>query len=190
MRKFWLAGVLGVISFAAPAAQSAVIIQSFLNGANTNPPSGSSAFGIGTVTVDDSQTMIDVNLQVFNLEGFATAAGIYGPAFPGFAGPLRYPLFGVPFAQSFNISAQFEVSPDDLSNLLAQRFYFNVYSTAFPEGNIGSFSIFADAPQLGDGGELRGQIDSVVPEPAAGAMVLVGLGACWLGHRRRMRSRQ
>jgi hypothetical protein len=185
MNKILLTGVLGVITFAAPAAHSAIIIQSFLSGANAVPASGSSGFGIGTVILDDTQTVINVNLQVFNLQGFATSAGIYGPAFPGTAGPLRFPLFGVPFAQSFNVNGQFDITPDEVANLLSHEFYFNVYSTAFPEGDTGGTLLaFTDSDGLGEGGELRGQIDTVVPEPAAGAMVLLGLGACWLGRRR------
>lgn len=189
MKRLALFCAFGLGMLGAPDARGAVIIQSVLSGHNTIPASGSGGSGIGTVILDNAQESITVFLSVFNLEGFATSAGIYGPANPGQSGPLLFPLSGIaipPSQTSFNISGVFSITPDQVNTLLNRQFYFNVYSTAFPEGGISSstFTAFNTAGPSGTGGELRGQIDTVVPEPATGAALLAGLGACFALRRR------
>jgi hypothetical protein len=182
MKKLSLYCGITLCTLLAPCGQGSVLIQSVLSGNNTIPASGSLATGFGSVLLDDFGSSISVTLSVFNLQGFATSAGIYGPAFPGDQGPLVFPLSGIaipPSQKSFTITGQFSISPTDRDNFLNRLLYFNVFSTAFPEG--GGFGPTTNlAAQLGStpvrqGGELRGQIN-VVPEPKSALLVVAGLG--------------
>lgn len=189
MKQLALLCALGTGLMGVPAVQGAVVLQSFLSGSNTVPASGSSASGVGTVVLSDDFTNIFVSLQVFNLTGFATSAGIYGPAFPGQSGPLLFPLSGIAFPPSqtsFSITGFFFLDGDQAQYLLSNQFYFNVYSTAFPEGGFSVNSIDPTyPPEDGSGGELRGQI---IPEPGTLAMVFAGFGLCYAGRRRMAKS--
>jgi CHRD domain-containing protein len=100
------------------------------------PPTGSTATGSCTGVLNASQTsfQLDCTHNVVN----PTLAHIHKGA-PGVAGPIVFPL---PSAVS-PISATWNLSPSDVSDLLAGLLYVNVHSN-----NCGSCS----------GGEIRGQI--------------------------------
>jgi hypothetical protein len=111
-----------------------------IDGAQEAPPSGSTATGIGSFTLDGAK-MLNFNISFSGLLGTETAAHIHGPAGPGVNAGV---VFGLP-AGSPKVGAVGPLSPAQEADLNAGLYYVNIHSTMFP------------------GGEIRGQILSSVP---------------------------
>jgi hypothetical protein len=146
---------------ASHPAEAATLFKAALTGSQEVPANGSSAFGFGTVLLNDTEDQISVNLSFSNLSAPATVAHIHGPAAPGVNAPVLFGLSGVPNTISGVIPEQtFSISAAQVDFLKQGLLYFNVHNTTFP------------------GGEIRGQI-LATPEPSSmlGFLALGTLGA-------------
>jgi hypothetical protein len=147
---------------------AALIFTATLNGLQQVPVDNSPATGLGTISLNDAQTQITVDLNWAGLTSAATAAHIHGPAAAGANAGVLFPFTGVPAATSGAIPEQvFAITPTQVSQLESGLYYFNIHTANFP------------------GGEIRGQITQV-PEPTGLAMIATVFagGLLWRRFRR------
>jgi CHRD domain/PEP-CTERM motif len=184
-----LALVLGVscVGYASPITFAGVI-----SGANENPATGSPGTGSAIVTYDSSTHLLTVDAVFSGLEAGTTAAHIHcciappgnagvattTPSFVGFPLGVTSGTFvstlDLTLASSFNpafITASGGTVAGAEAALAAgledDMAYFNIHTTAFPNGEVRAFL----AP---------------VPEPASIVLALAGLSALALVRRRRL----
>lgn len=112
-----------------------------LEGAQENPLSLSPTVGSGTVQVNTTTKTITYNLSYGALQGVPDAVYFQGPAVRRNVGPVKYT------AGSGAGYGSFTYNPADEADILAGRWYINIYSSLYPSG------------------EIRGQIDSIGAAP-------------------------
>src|SRR5262245_13191084 len=133
----WLVAIGLILIAAAVAHADPQIFGGTLSGAQQVPPIGSAATGKGTVALDADEQHITVDLSFSGLSSNANAAHIHGPAGPGANAGILFPFTGVPAAKSGVIPQQtFAITPDQVAQLRAGQFYFNVHSDNFGGGEI------------------------------------------------------
>lgn len=103
-----------------------------LTGAEETPPTQSNALGSGTVVANSDGRTAIVTLTTTGIAG--TAAHIHEGA-PGVAGPVIFPLNETSPGSGIWTS-KITLTEAQFNSLQAGRFYFNVHSAAFPNGEI------------------------------------------------------
>lgn len=180
---------LSFVALAVPRAEATVIsFQAMLSGAQEVPPNGSAASGLATLTLNDAQTRLEMNIQLFGLDldgnqtvdsndnvfGMhihAAPFGVNGGIVFGLIAPdsdtngdlAIDPVAGTIFSAWDLTEGNATTLGAQLPNLLSAGLYLNVHTPAFP------------------GGEIRGQITRA-PEP--GSFLLLGVGLLLLSRRR------
>ncbi|MBC7931811.1 MAG: PQQ-dependent sugar dehydrogenase, partial [Rubrivivax sp.] len=110
-----------------------------LDGSQEVPQHATNARGTATLLLDKDETTARVSLRFRNLTGTQTDAHIHGPASVGQNAP---PIFDLPDGNFSDF--QFTLTPQQVSDLKAGKFYANVHSTSFPAGEIrGQFGAVA-----------------------------------------------
>jgi aldose sugar dehydrogenase len=123
--------------------QPALFVAS-LNGAQETPPNNSTATGTATLLLSPDETTARVALNFSGLTSAQTNAHIHGPAAPGVAGNILFPLPNGSFSD-FLIS----LSATDVQNLKSGQLYINVHSSNFLNGEIrGQFGASASASSV------------------------------------------
>lgn len=142
MRKTIILLSLAVCAICATTASAQQKFNAFLNGAQQVTSVNTPAAGTGVVTLNTAQNEITVTLTYSGLTGDAFAAHIHGTAGIGQNAPVLFNFQGVS-GTSNTVTGVFSVTPQDVGALRSGRFYFNVHTPNFPNG------------------EIRGQIQSV-----------------------------
>jgi uncharacterized repeat protein (TIGR01451 family) len=115
-----------------------------LNGAQETPPNNSTATGTATLLLSPDETSARASLNFGGLTSAQTNAHIHGPAAPGVAGNILFPLPNGSFSD-FLIS----LSAADVQNLKSGQLYINVHSSNFLNGEIrGQFGASASASSV------------------------------------------
>ena len=115
-----------------------------LNGAQETPPNNSTATGTATLLLSPDETTARVAMNFGGLTSAQTNAHIHGPAAPGVAGNILFPLPNGSFSD-FLIS----LSATDVQNLKSGQLYVNVHSSNFLNGEIrGQFGASASASSV------------------------------------------
>ena len=165
MQKSALVGAVAALMLSTAAANATLIFQASLSGGAQVPPVISTATGSATVTLENDNTTLDVDVTFSGLTGGqATAAHIHCCAPTTGTGPVALPFTGFPSATSGTYTNTFDLTTDltgitlaaFLTGLESGMAYVNIHDAAFPEG------------------EIRGQLSQVVPEPSA--IGILGLG--------------
>lgn len=108
------------------------VFTATLGSAQQIPSNSSTATGIGVVMIDPASRMMRASLTTAGIAGTAAHIRI---APTGTAGPIVFPLTETP-AGSGIWSMQATLTEEQLTTLRNGNYYFNVGSTAFPEGEI------------------------------------------------------
>lgn len=158
------------LCFASP-----VIYTATLSGSSEVPANASPGTGSATVTLNGD--LLTVNLIFSGLLAPATAGHIHCCSVPGVNSSVE-----VPFSAFPNVTAGTYTNTFDLTTL--------VYTPGFTEANLlaglnGGLAYVNIHDSLFPGGEIRGQLATVTPEP--GTLVLLGTGALGLLQLRRKR---
>src|SRR5712671_5058894 len=175
-RNIALAFVVAAALFAAPRAKGDGVFEATLLGSNEVPPTGSTASGFVTVIlVGDSLT---VNENFTGLTGGpAAAAHIHCCSGPGMNTGVAVPFFSFPAATSGTYDQTFDIT---LAGTYNATFITDNGGTAASAESALIAALFAgDAyanihDAVFPGGEIRGQLALVTPEPAS--LLLLGTG--------------
>jgi uncharacterized repeat protein (TIGR01451 family) len=121
-----------------------LVFTASLNSAQETPPNNSNASGSATLLLSPDEQTARVSLNFTGLSSAETAAHIQGPAAPGVAGNVLFPLPNGSFSD-FLISP----SPNDVQNLKNGQLYINVHSSNFLNGEIrGQFGASSSASSV------------------------------------------
>jgi CHRD domain len=124
------AGIIGLLLLAAPALGETMMFKADLKAASEVPPTQSSGQGDTMITLDTEKKTVAWKTTFSGLSGNATAAHFHGPAAPGEnAGP------------AVDISGKIEegsapVSDDQIKDLQAGKWYINIHTAKYPDGEI------------------------------------------------------
>jgi hypothetical protein len=191
--KFILILAFGMLLGPMAVQALPIVFKASLEGLNEVPPNASPGTGDVTVTVDDVANTMRVEALFSSLIGTTAVAHIHCctppgsnagvasavPTFPGFPAGVTSgsydALFDMTLASSYNpafVAANGGTPASAFSALLgglnAGDAYFNLHTTAFP------------------GGEVRGNLQLQVPEPATLFLLslgVVGLALCRVRQR-------
>lgn len=115
---------------AAPAAQ--IRYSAELKGADEVPANDSKGKGKVEATLDDETGVLAYKITYSGLSGPATMAHFHGPAAPGNNAPPIVTAKGV----TSPITGSETLTADQMSDLAAGRWYFNVHTKAHASGEI------------------------------------------------------
>jgi hypothetical protein len=104
-----------------------------LSGATEVPPNDSKASGTLNATLDTSTKVLSWTIEYSGLTGPATAAHFHGPADAGKNAPPVLPIDG---SLDSPLKGTATLSDEQATDLQAGKWYFNVHSAAYPNGEI------------------------------------------------------
>jgi TolB protein len=124
-------------------ARADTVFTAVLNGNQAVPATNSAASGVGSIILNDAENQVTATLNLNGFQNMQISAEIHGPA-P--RGATADQIFSFPSGAS---TQSFSVTNSQAADLKAGLWYFNVTSTAFPNG------------------EIRGQIEPLCAPPPA-----------------------
>jgi hypothetical protein len=127
-----LASVLAFSLQAAAQAPDSTTLLARLTGASLVPPTDSTATGSMQVSLDKQSRVLKWALSTQGLSGPPVSASFHGPAMPGDNAAVTVPL---------NVSEGIDtgtvtLTPAQVDEVLAERWYVNVATRAAPQGEI------------------------------------------------------
>jgi hypothetical protein len=108
-----------------------VIFKANLNGPSEAPPTSSAATGNATLTYNQTTKIFNI---VTTYTGLTPTAGHIHKGDPGVAGPVVFP-FNPPFTSPINYTST-PLDSIQIADLFAGRYYVNLHTAAFPNGEI------------------------------------------------------
>jgi hypothetical protein len=152
----------------APVAQGTLIHFTVgINGAQADAGNGtgSPGTGAGIVVLDTDADTIDWHIEFAGLEGEVTGAHFHGPALPTQNAGFKIGISDVSGFASPLVASDIPIDEGLQADLINDLLYVNIHTT------------------LVGGGEIRGQVIRVIPEPMT--LTLLALGSVPLLLRRR-----
>ena len=128
-KKPLLAGLAIAAILATPVFAETIRLKTDLKATAEVPPTDSSATGSADVMVDTA-TKLSWTVNYSGLTGEATAAHFYGPAA---AGENAAPAVDISAAIK---TGSADITDQQLADLQAGKWYLNVHSAKFPDGEI------------------------------------------------------
>jgi hypothetical protein len=134
MKPALAAATLAVALLAsAPAFAETVQFMTALSGAMEVPPNDSKGTGTVNASLDTDTKVLSWTIDYSGITGPATAAHFHGPADPGKNAPPVLPIDG---SLASPIKGTATLSDEQVADLQAGKWYFNVHSAAYPDGEI------------------------------------------------------
>jgi hypothetical protein len=125
-----LAGITAIVLALSPAFAQNTTFNAELKGASEVPPTDSTGSGKAQVTVDTGTKKISWMVTFNGLAGNPIAAHFHGPAAPG-------ENAGIVIDISANLrSGSANVSDQQIADLQAGKWYINIHTAKFPNGEI------------------------------------------------------
>lgn len=128
-----LLAVLALASVSSPVLAEQLNLTATLSGTEEVPANDSAATGMLDGTFDTDTNVLTFSISYSGLSGDATAAHFHGPAAPGEKAP---PVLPIDSALTSPIAGTATLSDAQEADLLAGRWYFNVHTAKFPDGEI------------------------------------------------------
>jgi hypothetical protein len=177
MRKWTFLGALAITIMVSTTARAALIFAANLTGASEVPANASPATGTATVTLEDDNKTLDVNVTFAGLTAPATASHIHCCAAPGANAPvvLSFVTAGFPVG----VTAGTYTHSFDLTSTLS-----GIGVAAFIGGLEGGLAYVNIHDSNFPGGEIRGWL-TPVPEPVGAGLLGLAAGALFAARRRR-----
>ncbi|MDE2296917.1 MAG: CHRD domain-containing protein [Burkholderiales bacterium] len=113
-------------------ASDTVKFGATLSGAAEVPPTNSAGTGTLVATLDKGSSVLNWRLSFSGLTGPAVAAHFHGPALPGANAGVVVPI---PLAMT-PAEGQATLTPAQVADLTAGKWYVNVHTAAHPGGEI------------------------------------------------------
>ena len=113
-------------------ANTTITFNATLNGASETPPNASTGTGTAIFTYNTATNVLSGSVTFAGIT--ATAAHIHYGAV-GVAGPVVFPLGSSPITSPISFTSV-PLTTTQSTELLANQFYVNVHSAAFPNGEI------------------------------------------------------
>lgn len=107
--------------------------EAALSGAQEVPPATTSGSGQAVVRYNRDTSMLSWNVTYGGLTGAATAGHIHGPAEAGANAGVVVPFASV---ASSPIIGEARITPEQLAQLNAGRWYVNIHTQRYPGGEI------------------------------------------------------
>jgi hypothetical protein len=114
------------------AASTKENYEAHLSGANSVPRNNSNGEGDAKITLDTATRMVTWKITYKGLSGPATAAHFHGPAAPGTNAGVAVPFTVAPNT----IEGSATLTPQQMEDLQAGRYYINIHTQQFPGGEI------------------------------------------------------
>jgi hypothetical protein len=124
--------VLGVL--ALPARAETVNLGADLSSRNEVPPNPSSGTGRADMRLDTTSGNLNWTINYSGLSGPLTASHFHGPAAPGANAGVIVPIAGS--GATAPLSGMATLSPQQVQDVLAGRWYVNIHTAANPGGEI------------------------------------------------------
>jgi|CXWL01.1.fsa_nt_gi hypothetical protein len=133
-RGFWMI-LLGLLASGGAVAQTRY--TAVLQGFQEVPSNSATALGNGTLILNAAENSVTVSGDFFTLSGNPTLAHVHGPADPGATAPPIITFSPLPAAVTGVLPTMTQaVTPTEVADIKAGRWYFNIHTTTFPSGEI------------------------------------------------------
>jgi hypothetical protein len=134
MRSMWFGAAAALLVLAGGAASAASLhFTASLKGSDETPPNATTGTGSVDATLDTSSKAFSYTVTYSGLTGPAVAAHFHKGA-PGVSGP---PVLPVPkSALSSPMKGQATLTDDQVKDLTAGQWYFNIHTAANPGGEV------------------------------------------------------
>jgi hypothetical protein len=136
LRTVVAAGIVGATLAACGQmrpSRSADIFEATMSGAQEVPPVSTSGAGSAEVTLNNSTNLLTWKVTYSGLSGPAVAGHIHGPADPGQNAGVLIPFTSV---GTQPISGQTTLTPQQVADLAAGKWYVNIHTPSHPGGEI------------------------------------------------------
>jgi hypothetical protein len=128
------AAAAAIVLAAAPAMAATLHFTTTLKGSEETPPTTSKGTGKVTAALDTTNKVFTYKVTYSGLTGPATAAHFHGPAAPGASAPPVVPV--PPTALASPITGKATLTDEQIADLKAGKWYFNIHTAANPGGEI------------------------------------------------------
>ncbi|CDP52918.1 CHRD domain-containing protein [Paradevosia shaoguanensis] len=133
VRPLIVATTLAFALAATPAFAEMVHFKAALDGKSEVPPTDSAGTGTVDATYDTDSKAFTWTIDYSGLSGDASAAHFHGPADPGANASPVVPIDG---ALTSPIKGTATLTDEQATDLQAGKWYFNIHTAKFPDGEI------------------------------------------------------